>query len=152
MQVPSHLSPREYFARGIPSWLVIGNACVDVLAGESAAHARVSQASRHRVMSIEHKALFVRRRLLRVGLDSIKAAQESGEAGASARAGPPPPPPPPPIAIARFASAHYLTESGRACSVCRGSSTKAVLAEWLKSECFRLQHVNSQIARVPRGR
>ena len=37
MQVPSHLSAREFIARGIPSWLVVGNACVDALTGESAA-------------------------------------------------------------------------------------------------------------------
>ena len=92
-QVPSHLEAREYLARRIPSWLVLGNACVDVLAGAAAAHARVPQASRHQVMSIEYKAMLVRRRLLRVGLDSIRAAQMSGEAGAPVRSGPPPPPP-----------------------------------------------------------
>ena len=102
--------------------------------------------------SIEHKAARVRKRLLRVGLDSIRASQMSREAEARGHRGPAPPPPPPPIAVARFASAHTLTENGRACSVCCGSATIAALSGWLKSECFQLEHVDGVLARVPRGR
>eukprot|EP00959_Pyramimonas_sp_CCMP1952_P428561 8976271-Pyramimonas_sp.AAC.1 len=69
------MSAREVLQRGWDSWLVIGNACVDVLAGSAATMARVPEADRFRVHQVERKARLVRRRLLRVGLDSIQASQ-----------------------------------------------------------------------------
>ena len=109
-----------------------GNSIVDCLAREAAKTARIPQADRFRVQSIERKARLVRRRLLRVGLDFIQASQSQSE-GDAAPAGPPPLPPPAPIVCARFATSHVLTESGRSRSVCKGSAYKATLSEWLKS-------------------
>ena len=145
----SHMSGKDIYEGRAIRQLVIGNLLADEFAGYAAACARLPQSVRARVLLHERKAYLIRMRLLRAGLDSMRASQmEEIEAKKRAREVPPPPPPPPPpcaAAASALMSRHRLAECRRRCLRCHGSATLATADEFRASDCPELYNVDGVI-------
>eukprot|EP00959_Pyramimonas_sp_CCMP1952_P098037 2049104-Pyramimonas_sp.AAC.1 len=128
-------------------WMFIGNQVADTLAGVAASLVRVSQDTRTRIGKVEIEAGLVRKRLLRSTLEAMAASPSVPRARDQVKA----PRPPAPSIVSVFESAHTLSESGRACVVCRSSASAAAATAWRRSQCYNLQSVDSALFQVPRG-
>eukprot|EP00959_Pyramimonas_sp_CCMP1952_P013250 279576-Pyramimonas_sp.AAC.1 len=73
LQVPSHIPAAQAVSGPHPLWLVLGNTAADELAGTAAKENRVPASVRSRIAQVEHKAILVRKRLLRPTLDAMVA-------------------------------------------------------------------------------
>eukprot|EP00959_Pyramimonas_sp_CCMP1952_P336457 7045149-Pyramimonas_sp.AAC.1 len=100
--------------------------------GLAAKEARVSQDVRSNVLLRERRARLVRMRILRATLDACDAEAENRVVPRVKKVAPVPSPPSA-ASLSLFSTDHCLDETGRRCTRCGGSATKARTTLWRQS-------------------